>query len=77
MTVLSDQMRALAERLGESAAADLRAKADAFDDATTAHCTPGSAEDSAKTMLRAWAKARRAYCRTLSKIDGNTKLEGN
>ena len=61
-TELSRRMRALADKIGGTAAADLREKADAFDRATEAHNNGTGGPDSAKRMLGAWARARRAYC---------------
>lgn len=62
-TDLSDKMRALADRVDATIAADLRAKADAFDAATEAHYAEGGGQETAKIMIGAWSRARRLYCK--------------
>lgn len=56
-TPLSEKMRALADS-GHARAAELRAAADEFDAKTAA----GHSLGSAKSMLGAWARARKLWC---------------
>lgn len=60
MTDLSDKMRALADQ-GHPRAEELRAKAAEFDEKTEAAYGPDGDRDKTKSMLGAWARARRTY----------------
>lgn len=61
MTEISDKMRALAET-GHERAEELRSKADEFDAKTAAHYSETGGPETAKSMLGAWARARRLWC---------------
>ena len=61
MTELGDRMRALADT-GHANADELRAKADEFDTKTAAHYEGPGGEATAKSLLGAWARARRLWC---------------
>lgn len=56
-TALSEKMHVLADG-GHARASELREKADAFDAATAKAGQPGAA----KSILGAWARARRVWC---------------
>lgn len=60
MTDLSDNMRALAAS-GHPRAEELIAKAGEFDAKTAAHYSETGDRDTAKSMLGAWARARRLW----------------
>ena len=60
MTELSDRMRALANA-GHNRADELNAKAEEFDAKTAAHYAEDGNTDTAKSMLGAWARARRLW----------------
>ena len=60
MTELSDRMRALAKS-GHVRADELNAKAEEFDQKTERHYGPDGNTDTAKSMLGAWARARRLW----------------
>ena len=60
MTELGDRMRELADS-GHDRADELRAKADDFDAKTDAHYAETGGPDTAKSMLGAWARARRLW----------------
>lgn len=62
-TNLGDKMRELAARRPEPVASELRELGEAFDRASIkAYGIDGTSDDT-KTMMGAWARARRAYCR--------------
>ena len=59
-TDLSIKMRALADT-GHERADELRAKADEFDAKTANHYGANGGPDTARSMLGAWARARRCW----------------
>jgi len=60
MTELGDRMRALAES-GHERAEELLAKAKEFDEKTDAHYSETGGPETAKSVLGAWARARRLW----------------